>query len=218
MSGSSSILVTTSTGKLLLVSISGEKVVLVDNYLGHGGSVTAMHTFQTNHSLIKAYIADSNLALREYLIVENQILLQRNLHLPSAHTIADIDTTTDQYLVLSTNLGWLIQINLNNGELMDSSDVSPYLSPSDLALELVRFQSNSFFIFNPSNPHPLLVSALAGSIHGDLVLYCSEMAYYSGGDGQCQSCRQSCSSCNPVDGSCISCADGYFLEGSKPGG
>lgn len=105
----------------------------------------------------------------------------------------------------------LVQIDVKTGILIDSISASQYMTnKNSMSLSIVYDTALGFFAYNQANSIVFYVYASTISVKDILILQCLSMNYYNTTYQQCQACSSNCTTCDPINGSCLTCIDGYY--------
>ena len=152
-------LIGTNSGKLLLFNIISNS--LANIYPTNVNSpVSLIKTFTISSNQHKIYVVFSDGVLNEYLLKVNYIQLDRSSEFFKGESIHDVGTYSgSSYLIVTDKRGNVTQIDLDNGTLVDSVNVNPYLAnKTNPAMSLLFNNASSFYIFNTLNSAIFFIS------------------------------------------------------------
>ena len=117
------------------------------------------------------------------------------------------------YLIVTDKRGNVSQIDIDNGTLVDSVNVKPYLKFKDKSsMSLFFNNASSFYIYNTANAIIFFISTTSPNSQNKIVLSCFDFYFYNNTLQQCQPCSSSCTTCNQLNGDCIDCIPEYFKD------
>ena len=209
-------LIGTTNGRILLFNLLTSSLANIFS-TNVNSSIALIKILSISNNKYKIYAGFDNGMLNQYKLTVNFIQADRSCGYFKGEQINAIETYPDsKYLIVTDRRGNVSQIDIDNGTLVDSINVKPYLAnKTNTAMSILFSNASSFYIYNTLNSAIFFVTTTSPTSQNTIVLNCFDLYFYNNTLQECSPCSRSCATCDQLNGSCIDCIGQYFNDNGQ---